>query len=297
MGMDRRRASRIASELARAFAAASEFQVARRRVKWAKALTFPYASCISPPFRQRSDFSLGQAARTAEPVPKTPIFNSRPSAWSSSRETHLSAEQARPQAPAWFPGSHGHCGRPQGHRDAARARPQEALRLTVRGEIASSMARAAKPQGEELLGRLTRSAEFQALRRGQKFEGKFGRMRAVARPAARLLLSRCASASSFRGSSATRRSATGSSGGFARACGGRGCQAGFELGKRGVAGQSMGADIGIFASRAVLTMDFDALAMELWSRRRRADAQARAAPHIGPGPMADRLVSRVSNGR
>jgi ribonuclease P protein component len=44
------------------------------------------------------------------------------------------------------------------------------------------MARAAKPQGEELLGRLTRSAEFQALRRGHKFEGKFGRMRAVARP-------------------------------------------------------------------------------------------------------------------
>jgi large subunit ribosomal protein L34 len=40
-------------------------------------LTFPYASCISPPFRQRSDFSLGQAARTAEPVPETPDFQIR----------------------------------------------------------------------------------------------------------------------------------------------------------------------------------------------------------------------------
>jgi len=125
------------------------------------------------------------------------------------------------------------------------------------------MARAAKPQGRALLGRLTRSAEFQALRRGQTFEGKFGRMRAVARPRDQ--------ASSFAlriglivpgklGDAPQRnRIKRRLREGMRRAR----ISGGFELPKPDRAGRSMSADIGIFASRAVLTMDFDALAREL----------------------------------
>jgi ribonuclease P protein component len=120
------------------------------------------------------------------------------------------------------------------------------------------MARAAKPQGEELLGRLTRSAEFQALRRGHKFEGKFGRMRAVARPpgapspcALRIgLIVPGKLGNAPQRNRIKRRLREGMrrarlSGGFERE------------------NPARGADIGIFASRAVLTMDFDALAKEL----------------------------------
>jgi ribonuclease P protein component len=125
------------------------------------------------------------------------------------------------------------------------------------------MARAAKPQGEELLGRLTRSAEFQALRRGHKFEGKFGRMRAVARPpgapspcALRIgLIVPGKLGTAPQRNRIKRRLREGMR--RARLSGG------FERGKHAMAGRARGADIGIFASRAVLTMDFDALAKEL----------------------------------
>jgi ribonuclease P protein component len=120
------------------------------------------------------------------------------------------------------------------------------------------MARAAKPQGEELLGRLTRSAEFQALRRGHKFEGKFGRMRAVARPPG--APSPCALCIGLivpgkLGNAPQRnRIKRRLREGMRRAR----LSGGFERGN-----PARGADIGIFASRAVLTMDFDALAKEL----------------------------------
>ncbi len=113
------------------------------------------------------------------------------------------------------------------------------------------MARAAKPQGGELLGRLTRSADFQALRRGQKFEGKFGRMRAVAR-------------------------CDGGTSPFALRIGlivpgklGNAPQRNRikrrlrEGIRRAHLARECGADIGIFPSRAVLTMEFGVLANEL----------------------------------
>jgi ribonuclease P protein component len=48
-----------------------------------------------------------------------------------SDEAHLSAEQSGPQAPARIPQPHGDARRPQGAERPARARPQEAQRLTT----------------------------------------------------------------------------------------------------------------------------------------------------------------------
>ena len=82
---------------------------------------------------------------------------------------------------------------------------------------------------------MTRSAEFQELRRRQKSTRANSAACARSRGSeAPRLPSRCASASSFPASSATRRSATGSSGGCVRECGGHGFQGCFELGKPGV---------------------------------------------------------------
>jgi len=44
-------------------------------------------------------------------------------------EAHLSAVQACPQAPSWFPLPHGNAGRTQSHRSTPRPRPQAAFRL------------------------------------------------------------------------------------------------------------------------------------------------------------------------
>ncbi|MBV8449228.1 MAG: ribonuclease P protein component [Hyphomicrobiales bacterium] len=125
------------------------------------------------------------------------------------------------------------------------------------------MARAAKPQGGELLGRLTRSADFQALRRGPKIEGQFGRMRAVARArgatspyALRIgLIVPGKLGNSPQRNRIKRRLREGVR--RARASGG------FRLERLSRMEGATGADIGIFASRAVLTMNFDMLAREL----------------------------------
>ena len=41
---------------------------------WAEALTFPYASCISPAVPSAQRFFADRPPETAEPVPETPIF-------------------------------------------------------------------------------------------------------------------------------------------------------------------------------------------------------------------------------
>jgi len=122
---------------------------------------------------------------------------------------------------------------------------------------------AANPQGGELLGRLTRSADFQGLRRGQKFEGKFGRMRAVARvrtAASPFVLRIGLIVPGKLGNSPQRhRIKRRLREGMRRAQ----ASGGFGLGDFSEKEGSMGADIGIFAAPAVLTMDFDTLALEL----------------------------------
>ena len=146
-------------------------------------------------------------------------------------------------------------------RVAARSSPPDGP-----SEIASRMARAAKPQGQTLpeqsqllLGRLTRSADFKALRRGQKFEGEFGRMRAIARPPG--ATSRCGLRIGLivprkLGNAPQRNRIK------------RRLREGIRRAR--IAGESRsgklcanGADIGIFPSGAVLTMKFEALAIEV----------------------------------
>jgi hypothetical protein len=52
-----------------------------------------------------------------------------------SRETDLSAKQARTQAPPWLSHPHGHEGRPQGVGSAARAGPQKTECLSATGSV------------------------------------------------------------------------------------------------------------------------------------------------------------------
>jgi ribonuclease P protein component len=75
----------------------------------------------------------------------------------SKRETHLSTEQARAQAPTRLSHAHGDKGRPQGHRRAPRARPQAAFGL-----------KALRPTSRAIMQRLKRRADFLAARDGAR---------------------------------------------------------------------------------------------------------------------------------
>ena len=75
----------------------------------------------------------------------------------SKRETHLSTEQARAQAPTRLSHAHGDEGRPQGHRRAPFARPQAAFGL-----------KALQPTSRTIMQRLKRRADFLAAREGAR---------------------------------------------------------------------------------------------------------------------------------
>jgi len=123
------------------------------------------------------------------------------------------------------------------------------------------------PRGDcpALLGRLTRQAEYQALRRGRRVEAKFGRMQGILRnlsdekplPGAEkpsalrfgLVVPKKLGNAPQRNRIKRRLRA-----GLRQAL----CQGRFE----GV-GKLSGADIGIFPSDAVLAMNFDALVVQL----------------------------------
>jgi ribonuclease P protein component len=122
---------------------------------------------------------------------------------------------------------------------------------------------AAKLRGAEPLGRLTRSAEFQELRRGKTYEGKFGRMRAVARQrsaavpfALRVgLIVPGKLGNAPQRNRIKRRLREGMRRAWVQGC--------FDFENPGRDGAALGADIGIFASRSVLAMDFDTLVTQL----------------------------------
>ena len=129
-----------------------------------------------------------------------------------------------------------------------------------------------RPRGDcpALLGRLTRQAEYQALRRGRRVEAEFGRMQGILRnlsdekplPGAEqpsalrfgLVVPKKLGNAPQRNRIKRRLRA-----GLRQAL----CQGGFEgVGFEGL-GKVGGADIGIFPSDAVLAMNFDALVVQL----------------------------------
>jgi ribonuclease P protein component len=119
---------------------------------------------------------------------------------------------------------------------------------------------APRQHGCEPLGRLTRSAQFQALRRGRRVEAEFGRMQGIARvpsdevPCALrfgLIVPKRLGNSPQRNRIKRRLRA-----------GLRQVEGSGRL-PIGGGGEQVGADIGIFPSAAVLAMNFDALVVQL----------------------------------
>jgi ribonuclease P protein component len=122
---------------------------------------------------------------------------------------------------------------------------------------------AATLQGGEVLGRLTRQAEFQELRRGKRFEAKFGRMRGIARARSAtvpFLLRFGLVVPKKLGNAPQRNRIKRRLREGLRRARISGC---FDLEKPGRDDVALGADIGIFASSSVLVMDFDALVTQL----------------------------------
>jgi ribonuclease P protein component len=111
--------------------------------------------------RRRGPVSFAFRARPAGP--KSELTKS---------EAHVSAQQARPQAPPRVPRPQRDRRRPQGPQRAARARPQEAVGLT-------------SPEGgaRARFGRLTRRAEFQRASRGKRAQAAAFTLQAFRRPA------------------------------------------------------------------------------------------------------------------
>jgi ribonuclease P protein component len=122
---------------------------------------------------------------------------------------------------------------------------------------------AGKLIGSEPLGRLTRSAEFQGLRRGKRVEAKFGHLRGIARTrnaavpfALRfgLIIPKKLGNAPQR-NRIKRRLREGMRSALISGC--------FDLETPGRGVAASGVDVGIFPSSYVLAMDFDALVMQL----------------------------------
>jgi ribonuclease P protein component len=122
---------------------------------------------------------------------------------------------------------------------------------------------ASTPHGREPFGLLTRSAEFQELRRGKRFEAKFGHLRGIARarsttvpfPLRFGLIVPKKLGNAPRRNRIKRRLREG-----LRLAQMWGC---FDFEKAGQYDAKRGVDIGIFPSSCVLVMDFDALVSQL----------------------------------